>query len=323
VKVLITGGMGVIGAETSRKFVREGYRPVIFARHRDDKLVGDIVDAIDFEAGDILDMPRLLGVIKQHKITHIVHAAAFVGAMSAANPALSIQVNVIGTVNVLEAARLFEVKRVVYTSAKGIYGPILGEYGPPHYRPIPEDMPKNPQRIYDSAKLMSEQAALYYANNFGIDVAVLRFATTYGPGKTARHGKMGVTSQIVENPFHRIAFKHPYGSEAKDDFIYNKDSALGIYLATVAEKVPSRVYNIGSGQGVSLTDIAAVVRKHLPGAEIEIGPGDNFLGMPYPPHGVYDVSRARNELGFEAEYNVERAIADYIVSLERMRAQGI
>jgi UDP-glucose 4-epimerase len=322
-KVLITGGMGVIGAEASRKFVREGHRPVVFARHRDDRLVGDIIDGIDFEAGDILDMPRLLGVIKQHHVTHIVHSAAFVGAVSAANPALSIQVNVIGTVNVLEAARLFDVRRVVYTSAKGIYGPILGAYGPPTYKPMPEDMPKNPQRIYDSAKLMSEQTTLYYASNFGVDAAVLRFATTYGPGKTARHGKMGVTSQIVESPFHGIPFKHPYGSEAKDDFIYNKDSALGIYLATVAENVPSRVYNIGSGQGIGLGDIAAVVRKRIPGAEIEIGPGDNFLGMPYPPHGVYDVSRAREELGFKPEYDIDRAIADYIASLERMRAQGV
>jgi UDP-glucose 4-epimerase len=322
-KILITGGMGVIGAEASRKFVREGHRPVVFARHRDDRLVGDIVDQIDFEAGDILDMPRLLGVIKQHRVTHIVHAAAFVGAVSAANPALSIQVNVIGTVNVLEAARLFDVRRVVYTSAKGIYGPILGDYGAPHYKPIPEDMPKNPQRIYDSAKLMSEQTALYYASNFGIDVAILRFATTYGPGKTARHGKMGVTSQIVESPFHGIAFKHPYGCEARDDFIYNKDSALGIYLATVAEKVPSRVYNIGSGEGVGLNDIAAAVRKRIPGADIEIGPGDNFLGMPYPPHGVYDVSRARNELGFKPEYDIDCAIGDYVATLERMRAQAI
>ena len=251
-KVLITGGMGVIGAETSRKFVREGHRPVVFARHYDGRLVGDIADKIDFETGDILDMPRLLDVIKRHKITHIVHAAAFVGAVSAANPALSIQVNVMGTVNVLEGARLFDVKRVVYTSAKGIYGPVLGDYGPPHYKPMPEDMPKNPQRIYDSAKLMSEQTALYYANNFGIDVAILRFATTYGPGKTARHGKMGVTSQIVEAPFNGEPFHHPYGAEAKDDFIYNKDSALGVYLATVAEKVPSRVYNIGSGEGLTL-----------------------------------------------------------------------
>ncbi len=322
-KVLITGGMGVIGAETSRKFVREGHRPLVFARHRDDRLVGDILDKIDFEAGDILDMPRLLGVIKEHKVTHVVHAAAFVGAMSAANPALSIQVNVVGTVNVLEAARLFDVRRVVFTSAKGIYGPFVGDYGPPHYKPVPEDAPKNPQRIYDSAKLMGEQTVLYYAANFGLDTAVLRFAMTYGPGKTSRHGKMGVTSQIVENPFNGLPFKHPAGAEAKDDFIYNKDSALGIYLATVAEKVPSRVYNIGSGKGIGLNDIAAVVRKRLPGARIEIGPGDNFLGMPYQPHGVYDVTRARKELGFEPEYDIDRAIADYIASLERMRAQGI
>jgi UDP-glucose 4-epimerase len=321
-KVLITGGMGVIGAETSRKFVREDYRPVVYARHYDGRLVGDIADKIDFESGDILDMPRLLDVIKRHKITHIVHAAAFVGAVSAANPAQSIQVNVMGTVNVLEGARLFDIRRVIYTSAKGIYGPVLGDYGPPHYKPMPEDMPKNPQRIYDSAKLMSEQTALYYANNFGLDVAILRFATTYGPGKTARHGKMGVTSQIVEAPFNGEPFHHPYGAQARDDFIYNKDSALGVYLATVADKVPSRVYNIGSGEGLTLDDMAAAVRKYIPGADIKIGPGDNFLGMPYPPHGVYDVSRAGKELGFKPEYDFDAAVADYVKSLERMRAQG-
>jgi UDP-glucose 4-epimerase len=321
-KVLITGGMGVIGAETTRKFVREGHRPVVYARHRDDRLVGDIIDKIDFEAGDIGDMPRLLEVIKRHRVSHIVHAAAFVGAVSAANPALSIQVNVMGTVNVLEAARLFDVQRLVFTSAKGIYGPLRGDYGPPHYKPIPEDMPKDPQRIYDSAKLMGEQTVLYYANNFGIDAAIVRFATTYGPGKTARHGKMGVTSQIVENPFNGLPFHHPYGSEAKDDFIYNKDSALGIYLATIAEKIPGRIYNIGSGIRLTLNDFAAVIRKRIPGADIQIGPGDNFLGMPYPPHGIYDVSRARNELGFKPEYDLDRAIADYVDSLTRMRAQG-
>ena len=63
---------------------------------------------------------------------------------------------------------------------------------------------------------------------------MLRFATTYGPGKTARHGKMGVTSQIVEHPFHNLPFHHPYGGDAKDDFIYNKDSALGVFQATLA-----------------------------------------------------------------------------------------
>jgi UDP-glucose 4-epimerase len=322
-KVLITGGMGVIGAETSRRFVKEGHRPVVYARHSDDRLVGDVSDKIDFEAGDILDLPRLLDIIKRHKVTHIVHAAAFVGAVSAQNPAMSIQVNVMGTVNVLEAARLFDIRRLVYTSAKGVYGPVTGKYAAPTYAPIPEDMPKFPQRIYDSAKLMCEQTVLYYAANHGVDAAILRFATTYGPGKTARHGKMGVTSEIVENPFRGLPFHHPYGAEAKDDFVYNKDSAYGVYLATIAEKVPSRVYNIGSGEAHSLGDIAAAVRKKIPSADIRIGPGDNFLGMPYSLHGVYDIGRAQKELGFKPQYNIDLAVEDYLASLERMRGQGI
>jgi UDP-glucose 4-epimerase len=319
-QVLITGGMGVMGAETSRRFVAEGHRPVIYARHRDDRLVRDIVDKIDVELGDVLDLPRLMDVIKRHGITHIVHAAAFVGAVSQANPALSVQVNVMGMVNVLEAARLFEVKRVVYTSAKGVYGPVTGEYGAPTYKPVPEDLPKNPKRIYDSAKLMGEQVGLYYQANMGVDVVVLRFATTYGPGKTSRHGKMGVTSQIVENPAAGLPFRLPQGGDEKDDFVYNKDSARGIYLACMAENPKSRVYNIGTGVGVTLNDVAGVIRKHIPNAVIEIGPGLNFLGMPYPASNVYDISRARAELGYEPHYDLEKGIADYLAMLKMLNA---
>lgn len=319
-KVLITGGMGVIGAEASRRFVKEGYRPVIFARHRDNNLISDIVDKVDIELGDVTDLPRLMDVIKRNEISHIVHAAAFVGAVSQANPALSINVNVNGTVNVLEAARLFDVKRVVYTSAKGVYGPILGEHGAPRYKPIPEDMPKNPKRIYDAAKLMSEHLCVYYSDNMGVDAVVLRFATTYGPGKTARHGKMGVTSQIVEAPAAGLPFHIAQGGDEKDDFVYNKDSALGIYLATIAENPKSRIYNIGSGIGSTLRDFERAVRRHIPDADIKIGPGLNFLGMPYPPHGIYDTSRAREELGFKPEYDVEAGVADYLESLRRMKS---
>ena len=319
-KVLITGGMGVMGAETSRRFVTEGHRPVIYARHRDEWLVRDILDKVDVELGDVLDLPRLMDVIKRHGVTHIVHAAAFVGAVSQANPALSVQVNVMGMVNVLEAARLFEIKRVVYTSAKGVYGPVLGEYGPPTYKPVPEDLPKNPKRIYDSAKLMGEQVGLYYQTNMGVDVVVLRFATTYGPGKTSRHGKMGITSQIVENPAAGLPFRLAQGGDEKDDFIYNKDSARGIYFACMAENPKSRVYNIGTGVGVTLNDVARVIRKHLPKADIEIGPGLNFLGMPYPASSVYDISRARAELGYEPHYDLEKGIADYLAMLKVLNA---
>ena len=318
-KVLITGGMGVIGAETSRKFVKDGHRPVIFARHRDDSLISDILDKVDFEQGDVLDMPRILQAIKKHQATHVVHAAAFVGAVSAGNPALSIQVNVMGLVNVLEAARALNVKRVVFTSAKGVYGPVLGEYGPPNWKPMAEDLPAKPKRIYDSAKFMGENVCAYYNDNMGIETVSLRFASTYGPGKTARHGPMAVMSRIVENPANGLPFKLDQGGDDKDDFVYNKDSALGIYLATIADKVKSRVYNIGTGVGVTLRDFERVVKKHIPNAQMEIGGGLNFYGFPYPATGVYDISRAKSELGYKPEYDLERGIADYLASLKQLK----
>jgi UDP-glucose 4-epimerase len=195
-KVLITGGMGVVGAEASRRFVREGHRPIIFARHRDEWLIRDILEEVDIELGDVLDMPRLLDVIKRHRVTHIVHAAAFVGAVSAANPALSVQVNVMGMVNVLEAARAFDVTRVVYTSAKGVYGPVLGEYGAPTYKPVPEDFPKNPKRIYDSAKLMAEQPLARIPDNLRLRFPLpeRRNPPRYGHNVSARQCSLvGVT----------------------------------------------------------------------------------------------------------------------------------
>jgi UDP-glucose 4-epimerase len=183
-------------------------------------------------------------------------------------------------------------------------------------------MAKNPKRIYDSAKLMSEHLCIYYQGNMSVDTVVLRFATTYGPGKTARHGKMGVTSQIVEAPAAGRPFHIAQGGDEKDDFIYNKDSALGIYLATIAKNPQSRIYNIGSGVGATLRDFERALRKHLPDADIRIGPGLNFLGMPYPAHGIYDISRAREELGFKPAYDLDAGVADYLESLNRIRAKA-
>ena len=159
-RVLITGGMGVIGAEASRKFVREGHRPVLYSRHRDESLIRDILDKVDIELGSILDRARLAEVLKSRGITHVVHTAAYISALSAKHPAESVEINVMGTINVLEAARAANVERVVYTSAKGVYGPFRGAYGSPAYKPVTEDHPKDPKRIYDSSKLMGENATL-------------------------------------------------------------------------------------------------------------------------------------------------------------------
>jgi UDP-glucose 4-epimerase len=129
---------------------------------------------------------------------------------------------------------------------------------------------------------------------------------------------MAVMSRIVENPAHGVPFKLERGGDDKDDFIYNKDSANGIYLATVAGKLKSRLFNIGTGTGVTLKDFATVIKKHIPNAQMDIGDGLNFYGFPYPATGVYDITRAGTELGYAPQYDLERGIADYLAALKRL-----
>jgi UDP-glucose 4-epimerase len=314
-KVLITGGMGVIGAMTTRKFVKEGHRPVVMARHMDRNIIGPIEDKIDVELADVQDFPRIISIIQKYNITHIAHTAALVGAVSNKNPPQSVQVNVIGTLNIAEAARIMKVQRIVYTSAKGVYGYINGEYADPTYKPLPEDHPKNPVRIYDSGKLMGEHIGEFYSRTYGLEFLSLRFGMTFGPGKMVRHGGMAVTSQLVELPFVGKPVRIEKGGDQRDDFIYTKDVGLSIYLATIAGNPRYAAYNVSMGVGYTLKDMAEAVRRVIPGADISVGPGLQFLEGPY--HSIYDIKRAREDLNFVPEFNMETAIADYVETLKQ------
>jgi UDP-glucose 4-epimerase len=313
--ILITGGMGVIGSMVVHRFVQEGYRPVIMARHLDKNLIHLIEDKVDIELGDVLDLPRILSIIQSHQITHIIHTAALIGELSHQNPPQSININVIGTLNILEAARFMKVQRVVYTSAKGVYGNITGEYGYPTYKPLTEDYPKNPVRIYESAKLMSEHMGQFYQRTYGLEFVALRFSQTYGPGKTfAKWGGRAIVSKIIEEACSGKAVKIEKGGDQKNDFLYTKDAAHGLYLACTAPRVHYSAYNIGTGVGVTLRDFAEEVKRLLPEADIEIGAGLNF--MEEPRSAVFDISRAQQDLGFSPRFPLRKSVEDYVETLK-------
>lgn len=317
-KVLITGGMGVIGSMVSSRFVQEGHRPVIMARHLDRSLIRPIEDQVDIELGDVLDLARILSIIQFYNITHIIHTAALIGTLSNQNPPQSVHVNVIGTLNILEAARLMKVQRVVYASTKGVYGHINGEYGHPTYKPLPEDHPKRPVRIYESAKLMGEHMGQFYQRTYGLEFIALRFSMTYSPGKTVRHGAMSVLSQIIEGAYSGKAVRIEKGGDQKDDMIYNKDVAYSIYLACTVPKLRYDAYNIGTGVGFTLKDVANEVKRLIPEADIQIGPGLHFLGGPTHYYSVYDIMRAREDLGFSPQFSLAKSIEDYLETLKKL-----
>jgi UDP-glucose 4-epimerase len=319
-KVLITGGMGVIGSMVGCRFVQEGHRPVLMARHLDKGLIRPIEDQVDIELGDVLDLPRILSIIESYKITHIIHTAALIGLLSYKNPPQSIQINVIGALNILEAARFMKVQRVVYTSAKGVYGDITGEYDHPTCKPFDEDHPKNPIRIYESAKLMGEHIGQFYQRTYGLEFVALRFSQTYGPGKTVtKWGGRAIPSQIIEGAYSGKPVRVEKGGDQKSDFIYTKDVAHGIYLACTKPEIHYTAYNIGTGVGVTLKDFGEEVKRLIPEADIQIGPGLDYMGE--RRYGIFDITRAQQDLGFYPQFTLRKSVEDYIETLKRLGSQ--
>jgi len=325
--VLVTGGMGAIGAFVARNLVERGLEPVLYSRHKNTVLISDILDRVIIVEGDILDLDKLAKTINKYRVERIIHAAAMLSRECEDNPVMAVRVNVEGTANVLEAAVRSDVKRVVYASAKGVYNEAKGEYGHPTYKPINEDYPAEANMgFYGLTKLLGERLGFQYQQVYGIDFIALRFSSTYGPGKMLGRrasSPMTIHGRIIENAMLGKPTRHSQGREQKDDFIYYKDVANGVVLACTVENLTHRVFNIGSGYGSTLLELANAVKKIYPKADIEIGPGLNFFKIDHNVYNVYDISRAKRELGFSPQYDIEDGVKDYIETLRRLNIEPV
>jgi nucleoside-diphosphate-sugar epimerase len=180
--VLITGA-GLIGSQIARLLAEGGERPVLFDLAPQPEALAEIVplDRLVLARGDLLDPLSLARVIQEHGITRIIHTAAnpllTVGAQR--DPYAAIRVNVVGTVHVLEAARIFGVGRVVVTSSAVLSHYLTG--GEDGGDPAREEAFPRPATFYAATKQAVESLALNYHRWLGVDVVIVRFAAAVGP----------------------------------------------------------------------------------------------------------------------------------------------
>ena len=316
--ILITGGLGSIGSFVTRRLIEMDAEPVVYTRHRDVLLLSDIAPKLNIVQGDVLDRDTLVRTIEKYSITRIIHASALV-MESESNPGMAIRINAEGTSNVMEAALRCKVERVVYTSAKGVYNEAKGAHGHPTYEPISEDYPADANMgFYGLTKLFGEKVGFQYHQRYGVDFVALRFSSTYGPGKILKYGvtsPLTIQGKLIENAMLGKPTRHPQGAEQKDDFVYNKDAAYGIVLACFAQNLTHRLFNIGSGKGSTLVDFADAIKRVYPKAEIDIGPGLDFFKIGHNVYSVFDITRAKEELGYGPQYDLEAGIRDYSAML--------
>ncbi|MGZ8454295.1 MAG: NAD-dependent epimerase/dehydratase family protein, partial [Candidatus Binatia bacterium] len=244
----------------------------------------------------------------------IIHLAAFLGEEVQRRPYSGVRLNFMGTINVFEAARLENVRRVVFPSSGTVYLGSLGE----GVKQIDENIPMNPPSVYAATKASCEFMGRAYAKRYNFEFICLRYTGgLYGPSPAA----LKATREIAIQQMIRAAVKGeaakiswPYGPA---EILYGKDAAKGTVLAVCKDKFKDTLFHIGNADMVSGEDIVQAIRKKFPGADIEIVKTSN--PMPYPDSRLSsDFSRAKEQLGYEPDYPIDKAVADYGATLKKL-----
>ncbi len=311
--VLITGGHGHIGSWAAYFLAKEGEQVILFDTNpaTPDHL-RKVANRIIFIKGDVMDFPRLTHVFKEYngRIDGILHTVGIMGELVLENPHRNVQINIGGTHNVLEIARQFEIPKVVYTSTGAVYGAVSGIVSEDQY-------PPNPSDLYGSTKASCEFLGQQYANSFGFEFRISRVYFCYGPGKwPSRFIRLYRLGFGALEGLHDLVMER--GADQKLDFTYIEDAARGTAMLYQAETLKHHIYNIATGVATSVGRVAELCQRYSPfEVDVQLGPGELMQRCE-----ALDISRARDELGFQPQYSVEQGIQRYADWMKKVMEKG-
>ncbi|HZU58603.1 MAG TPA: NAD(P)-dependent oxidoreductase [Actinocrinis sp.] len=322
--ILVTGGLGFIGTHTARALLDLGQSCVLLGRRAvadadvSDLIASEIGSRAFIEQGDVTDLSSLLKVGARHEITGVVHLAAG-GWPPSANPIEDARATVNGLLNVLQAARDWGVARVGVASTIGVYGGV----------PLPEDsaasgvavamredmpLPPTAGHAIPASKKIGELLADYVAGATGLEVYNARVAGIWGPlGRPV--SRFFGAPQLVHAAVRGTApdFSELYSpAHAQDslDLCYARDCGRALALLQLAPRLNHRTYNVGGGRATTYQQLADALAEVVPGSRIELPEGRNPHG---PARDFYlDITRVRQDAGYEPAYDTQRAVADYV-----------
>jgi UDP-glucose 4-epimerase len=325
-RVLVTGACGRIGAHVLRMLAGVGHDVIGADSIIHPGNLRDLASRLPVRAVDVQDLAGMLRAVTEERVDRIIHLAAAIGDHYDTQPWGSYQVNLGGTLNVLEAARFAGVERVVAASTHNVYPRAYGPYGPPEWRPIPEDHPPDPRRPYAVMKLAGEYMGRIYADRLGVDFAAVRFASYYGAERAIRRGHKfpDLLNRMILDAVEGAATVVERGGNQVFDPVYIKDCAYGVLCATLAEgPLGGAVYNIGGGHPVTIRQAAEVVRSVIPHARIEVGPGETYAEDGTLHHPPLDITKARREISYEPQFSLSRGVADCADALRTLLGTAV
>lgn len=295
----------MVGSELAHSLVRKNEEVVIFDVMKSARLA-DIEGKIKFIRGDLGNWPEVFNVIKENHITHIYHMGAMLTFESEANPWASFQSNVVGTYNVLEAARLLGVKQMMFTSSIGTFGETQGD--------VMSDIAlQRPRDFYGAGKLYCEGLGRNYRRKFGLDFRAIRYPSVAGPGvNTPGHFDAPMIRSLINGK----PFQCMMPEDMSMGMLYYKDAAKAaeMILEAPMDHIKMIAYNVGA-TAASPKDIETAVKKYAPGAAVTYPPRGN---QPGPQPRRWDDSYARKEWGWSPDFdNIDKIVAGFVEEMKR------
>ena len=307
--VLITGA-GLIGSNAARHTVDAGHKVALFdlSPNRDyiEKIVGP--GKADIVAADMRDLPALLAALERFGVDTIVHTAGLIGSRVQENSYTGATNNILGTINILEAARLRKIRRVVYVSTFGVY-----DRDKVNDSVIRETHPVGGHNLYGTTKICSEHLVHAYASMYNLETIIIRPGGVFGRGFYVGGSTVG---KVMRDLALAIIKGDPITIDAKtyglNEYVYGKDVGRALFLACQAQTPKQRIYNAGTGVVHTPEDLAAVVRELAPRTEVKISGtsgADESRNIPM------DISVSKAELGYAPKFMLKDALRDYMEDL--------
>src|SRR5262247_703914 len=306
--ILITGGLGFIGLHTARRFVDAGEKVVLThyrVRREPDFIKAEIGKSVFIEPLDVTSAHDAIDLARKHKVTGIVHLA--VPALNALSAGEDYRVNVTGWLNILEAGRLCDARRVSLASSIAVYAGLAAG-------PFREDMLLlvNSGATTETFKKALEILGMHYASRTGMEVVSLRIGSPFGP---LYHSLAAPSSRIchaaakgLPTDFTGARRGAPCVEDHSDAF-YVKDCATAIQLLQMADKLSHRIYNIGNDRPMMYGEFVEAVKTVVPDAQISLQPGRSPR---YRANAFLDITRIKEEVGYRPQYDIKRGVAEYI-----------
>ncbi len=294
-KVMVTGGAGFIGSHVVDQLIEVGHDVIIV-----DSLVtgrkSNLNPKARFYHLDIRD-PKLREVFEAERPEVVDHHAAQMDVRrSVADPLYDADVNIKGSVHLLELCREFSVRKVIYISSGG------AAYGEPVYLPCDEEHPVRPLSPYGLTKYAFELYLYLYRQNYGLDYTVLRYPNVYGPRQDP-HGEAGVVAIFTGHMLRGEPITINGSGEQVRDYVHVSDCARGNLLAL--EQGGGRAYNLGSAVGTSVNEIYRLL-KGITGYAFDANYGPAKVGETFQ---IYlNPQRAMRELGWKQTFGLEEGL---------------